>query len=349
MRRSVTLEDIAARTGCSTATVSLALRNKPGVSRATREQVIATARELGYDKLSRPTRSAAQDSLDVAVIFRTWSGDRGLRTPLVNGFHSWILTGIQESAVEQGAHVLLATIPVDVENAAISFPERLLAKELDGVVLVGAFRPELVARVRSAVQHRPSPVVLVDSTDPEHILDSVETANFDGGMAAARHLIERGHRRIGWFGARSVWEPNFRLRREGFDRSLREAGIDVAGRFELATDAHDPVEAAMYAIRHSDGPTAFSCCNDHFALAMLKGADRLGLRVPQDISVIGFDDNDNARDSTPPLTTMAVDKAALGRHAMYALTQRISWPDAAPMRMELRPRLIERATVLDRR
>lgn len=345
MQRTVTLEDLAARTGYSTATVSLALRNKPGVSRATRERVLAAAQELGYQRISRPAFGRTSAELDIAVIFRTWSGDVSPRAPLVNGFHSWILTGLQESAVEQGAHVLLATIPVDVDNQATVLPESLFHKDLDGVILVGSFRHEVVARLDAIAGERGIPVVLVDNGDQRYRHDAIETANAFGGGEATRTLIARGHRRIAWFGARSTWEPNFRMRREGYEAALNEAGLDTAGIFELATDADDPVTAARRALQQAEAPTAFLCCNDHFALALLRATRAEGIAVPHDLSIVGFDDIDAVRETTPPLTTMAVDKLGLGRHAMYALTNRVNWPESPPLRIELRPTLIERESV----
>lgn len=345
MRRTVTLEDVASASGCSTATVSLALRNKPGVSRMTRERVLAAAQSLGYQRISRPSISENDTTMDIAVVFRTWSEDEQQRTPAITGFYSWVLTGLQESAVSQGAHALLATIPVGATNQATSFPERLLLKRLDGVVMVGSFRPEVVSRVISlSNQHRPS-VVLVDCSDPANRLDTVETANVAGGEVATRYLIERGHRRIAWFGPVSDWEPNYRARREGYLQVLAEAGLASAGVFELETDTAKAVGAAHRAIVEADAPTAFVCGSDSFALPLMRAARQAGLHVPKDLSIVGFDDIDQARDADPPLTTMAVDKLGLGRHAMYAVTNRCTWPESPAMRIVLQPTLIERDSV----
>jgi DNA-binding LacI/PurR family transcriptional regulator len=345
MQRAVTLEDVAAATGCSTATVSLALRNKPGVSRSTRERVLAAAQSLGYQRVSRPSTGTEARTLDIAVVFRTWIGDEQHRSPVVTGFYSWVLTGLQESAVDQGAHLLLATIPVDAANEATDFPERLLMKPLDGIVLAGSFKPEIISRVIAlSAQHRPM-VVLVDASDPDHRLDSVETANFEGGVEATRYLIGKGHRRIGWFGAMSEWEPNFRARRDGYEHALRQAGLTTAGEFEPTADATSATDAARQVLEAGDSLTAFVCSNDSFALALMRAAKQSGRRIPEDLSVIGFDDIDQARDAEPPLTTMAIDKLGLGRHAMYAIANRLTWPESPSMRIVLQPTLVERETV----
>jgi LacI family transcriptional regulator len=211
--------------------------------------------------------------------------------------------------------------------------------------MVGSFRPEIVSRIISlSNQHRPS-IVLVDSTDPSDRFDSIETANTAGTEAATRYLIERGHRQIAWFGPVSTWEPNYRARRDGYLHVLGKAGLASAGVFELETDAEKAADAARRAIDGADSPTAFVCANDSFALALLRTARHSGIRVPDDLSIIGFDDLDEARNADPPLTTMAVDKLGLGRHAMYALTNRRTWPESPPMRIVLHPTLLERETV----
>lgn len=345
MQRAVTLEDLATATGCSTATVSLALRNKPGVSRSTRERVLAVAQSLGYQGISRPASSDTQTSLDVAVIFRSWSGDMQARAPVVTGFYSWVLTGLQESAVVQGSNLLLATIPVDAGNNPTVFPQSLLEKDLDGIILTGSFqKPTIDCVARSSARNR-TPIVQVDPGDGHRDFDSVETANGEGAATATRYLIDRGHRRIGWFGPSSEFEPNYCARRDGYLAALSGAELDSVGVFEAGVDSFDALAAANMALRDADSPTAFVCSNDIFALALVRAARQAGRSVPEDLSVVGFDDIDQSRDAEPPLTTMAVDKLGLGRHAMYALVSRVTWPESPPVRIILRPTLIERASV----
>lgn len=345
MQRAVTIEDLATATGCSTATVSLALRNKPGVSRATRERVLAVAQSLGYQGISRPAVGLEQSALNIAVVFRSWSGDMQIRSPVVTGFYSWVLTGMQESAVSQGASLLLATIPVDAGNNPTSFPDGVLQKDLDGIILTGSFQQATIDRVAQHSIKTRTPIVLVDSGEGYLNFDSIESANREGGAAAARYLIDRGHRRIAWFGPHSEWEPNYRARREGFLSALRESEFDCAGVFEAGVDSFDAVAAAQVALRDAEEPTAFVSSNDIFALALIRAAKQTGLDIPGDLSVVGFDDIDQSRDAEPPLTTMAVDKLGLGRHAMYALISRATWPESPPIRIILRPSLVERSSV----
>lgn len=349
MNHAPTLDDVAAKSGCSPATVSLALRNKPGVSRATRERVLAAAQSLGYQRVQRPSIDADEPRLNVAVIFRTWRYDRTSQTPNITDFHSWVLTGLQESAVAQGANLLLDTIPVDELNQCSDFPERLLRQKLDGIVLVGSFRPEVVNRVRMLAEtYRPA-MVLVDEHDSASRTDSIETANREGSYDATRYLLRKGHRRLAFFGPTSEWEPNYRERKLGFLQALEETGLSPVGIFEEMIKPVQTQNAARDVLKAADEATAFVCSNDLSATALLRACLELGIDVPGSISVIGFDDIDRARIAHPPLTTMAVDKLGLGRHAMYALMNRMQWPESPPMQILLRPSLVERQSVRDLR
>jgi LacI family transcriptional regulator len=345
MQRPVTIEDVALASGCSTATVSLALRNKPGVGRATRERVLAAAQSLGYQRISRPPASDDGHTLDIAVVFRTWSGDAQARAPVITGFYSWVLTGLQESAVEQGANLLLATIPVDAMNDATTFPERMLGKRLDGLIMVGSFKPDVIERVSHISAEHRTPLILVDSGNAHRTYDSIESANFDAGADATRYLIARGHRNIAWFGAMSEFEPNFRARRDGYEAALREANLEGSGIFENGIADADAIATAQLALHEAPSATAFVCCNDSFALSLMRTARQSSRLIPDDLSIIGIDDIEQSRESEPALTTLAVDKLGLGRHAMYALTNRITWPESPAMRIVLRPTLVERNSV----
>ncbi|HEU0165702.1 MAG TPA: LacI family DNA-binding transcriptional regulator [Thermomicrobiales bacterium] len=344
MKRQATIDDIAAASGCSPATVSLALRNKPGVSRATRERILSTARALGYQRVqSMPT--ADRQTLDVAIVFRTWGYERANSSPNIVDFYSWVLTGLQESAGGQGINLLLANIPINSRNEATEYPERLLRQPLDGVILVGSFRPEVIAQAESiASTHRP-PMILVDCGLEHHDMDSVDTANWEGGYQATRHLIANGHRKIAYLGPVSTWEPSFRNRREGYLDALRDAGLTTAGLFEESPEQMLARDAGRTALNENDGATAFFCANDDTATALMRNAASMGIRIPADLSVLGFDDIIRGREAIPPLTTMGVDKHGMGRHAMYILGQRTSRPESVPIQIMLRPRLVERESV----
>lgn len=343
MSGRVTIDDIAEASRTSPATVSLALRNKPGVSAATRERILAVAQALGYRRPARASADAGAELRNLGAIFRTWQGGPERSSPALNRFYSWVLTGIQEAATAHHLNLVLVTIPVDAENRPGRLPERVLRQPLDAGLIVGTFRPETVEEIAGLTATSRPPLLLVDA---EHdAMDCVVTENAAGAIDATTYLIGQGHRRIGYFGPSSVWEPNFHLRREGFVQAMAMAGLEPAGTVEESTSELGASKAARRALAAIPEATAFICANDSAALALLRAAQESGRRVPDDLSIMGFDDVDRALESVPPLTTMAVDKLGLGRLAVEVMTYRMGWPEGAPIRLSLRARLVERGTV----
>ena len=338
----VTLEDIAEASGTSLATVSLALRNKPGVSRRTRERVLHVARELGYE---RPSRSGDDSALvpNIALIFRTPGSGPERAAPALNRFYSSILAGIQQAADEARMNLVLGSIPVDASNDPIEMPpDRIFENAADGVLLVGAFRHQTVSEVIRLTRARSTPVVLVDGMSKNHSLDCVASRNREGAIEATNYLIGRGHRRIAFAARAPVNDPNFDARRQGYMEAMEGAKLP-AHVLELA---RNEISLAAY-----DGkPFPFSgivCGNDHGALVLTRELRRRGMRVPHDVSVIGFDDTDDARAALPTLTTMAVDTMSMGKAGVGLLRYRMNSPEAAQMTMLLQPRLTERDSVQD--
>jgi DNA-binding LacI/PurR family transcriptional regulator len=339
--RRVTIDEVAIASNASAATVSLALRNKPGVSRETRERILATAQALGYQRTIRAGRESHASLRTIALVFRTWSNGPERSSPALNPFYSWVLTGVQEAGSDAAMNLLLGTIPVDAGNQPIDIPEAMLRQPLDGVLLVGSHLESTVDQVVEFLGNPKPPVVLVDSVDAGHGLDSVSSDNFGGAYAATTHLLDSGHTRIGYVGPHSHVDRNFQQRVAGFRQALADRGLEAAAFAEYADEgAHRlALESSVAAA------TATFCGNDDFALAMIREARTLGISVPNDHSVIGYDDTAPARDSHPPLSTMAVDKLALGRMAVELLEYRIKWPESAPFNVTTTPQLIQRGSV----
>lgn len=346
MSGRVTLDDIAAASQTSPATVSLALRNKPGVSRATRERILSVAQTLGYQRPARQDSDTDDELRHLGLIFRTWQGGPERSSPALNRFYSWVLTGIQEAAALHHLNLVLVTIPVDAQIRPGRLPAKVLRQPLDGALIVGGFRPETLEEIQAALDVSRPPVLLVDA---EHgRMDCVVSDNARGTFDATTWLIAQGHRRIGYFGPMSTWEPNFRQRRDGFTAAMRSANLEPALVMEQSAEVVDSLDAARAALATTANPTAFVCGNDDYAHALLQAARETGRNVPDDLSIVGFDDTDRAVESVPPLTTMAVDKLGLGRLAVEGIIYRMRWPEAAPIRVSVRPLLAERGTVRPR-
>lgn len=340
-RRRVTLDQVANASNASSATVSLALRNKPGVSRDTRERILATAHALGYQRTIRAGRDNGAALRNIALIFRTWSEGPERSSPALNPFYSWVLTGIQEAGNDAAMNLLLGTIPVDVDNRPLDLPTAMLNQSLDGVLLVGSHRKQTVDQVLELLGHPTPPVVLVDARDQGLGLDSISSDNLDGAYRATSHLIAAGHTRIGYAGPNGECDPNFEQRISGYKQALRDHGLVPA----TINERPDEGTSGFSLDRALAETTATFCGNDDVAIALLREAASRGIGIPDRHSVVGFDDTRPARDTVPPLSTMAVDKLALGRLAVQALEYRIRWPESAPVSVVTVPQLIQRASV----
>jgi len=334
MARRVTIEEIARHSNASPTTVSLVLRNKPGIGIETRHRVMAAAKALGYQRRERQTpdlEGLAAPTRNVGLIFRSRSRSPRDLLPGVNAFYSWVMIGVEAAARAHGMNLLFATLPVDDDNRTLDLPHLLLRQSLDGILLIGSFS---AATADEIVGPRSAPVVLVDAPAGAHRYDAVVSDNEGGAYAATRYLIDRGHRRIAFGGPRGDADPNYRQRRDGYVRALREEGLRPIERSDVADLLHE----------HPD-VTALFGANDAFALDAMRAAQALGRNVPDDLSMVGFDDIEVAAQTSPALTTLAVDKVSMGRLAVDALAFRLAWPDAARMVTTLEPTLLPRESV----
>ena len=341
-QRRVTIDDIAREAEASPTTVSLVLRDKPGISSETRQRVLAVARSLGYQHRRQVRPASTSNPINVGLIVRSNERDGEAGLPPINPFYSWVVAGIEAAARAGAINLLYASLTVDAANHHRHLPTHLLQQELDGVLLVGAFRPETVEAITVS---RSCPIVMVDGRSGVTGMDAITTDNVGGSMLAVRHIYARGHRRIAFLGPARGTNPNFDERREGYRAVLAECGLEPV---ELAVDPDRMEETIDGLIDGPSGVTALFAANDRFALSAIGAIERRGRRVPDDYSIMGFDNIEVRNGAEQILTTMAVDKSSLGRLAVETLRYRIAWPDASGITTSLRPRLVERTSVSSR-
>jgi DNA-binding LacI/PurR family transcriptional regulator len=339
VQRKVTIDDIARHSGASRTTVSLVLRNKPGIGTETRERVWLSAQQLGYQRKPLASIETGQNVLNIGLILRSRNRNKLARLPGVNAFYSWVLAGVEAAARQHKMNLLYTTLPVDDDNVPLEFPSHILSQELDGVLLVGSFSEAVIAEVAST---GPLAIVLVDAAAGSHRYDAVISDNLSGAYAAVSHLIANGHERIAFVSPAPEADPNFRLRREGYLKALKERGLEPYFARMTQDDAATPT---LDVLRKYPDLTAIFGCNDVFAIAAMQAAQTIGRKVPEDLSVVGFDDIEIAAQMTPPLTTMAVDKITMGRLAVQSLAYRLAWPEAAKIQTVVQPDLIVRGSV----
>jgi LacI family transcriptional regulator len=330
-----TLADVAAAVGLSPAAVSLALRGKPGVSDATRERVMEASRSLGY----RPSSSASRHHkpMTVTLVIRALHGD----SPAANRFYGPVLAGVEERCRRLHIRLILAIMPVDQHNHPIEVPHAVTDQLSDGLIFVGAHFARTTEQLLEATQ----PAVLVDAYAENGIFDAVETDNIVGATTAVQHLLSRGHREIAILGTAPDAFPSILQRRLGYDHAMAEAGLTPryvdAPYYEHETAA----AAAIDYVRANPSVTAIFCANDLVAITFMLAARQAGISVPDQVSVVGFDDIDLASFISPGLTTMAVDKVGMGRLAVTLLAHRIEIGEECVTSTLVRPHLIERESV----
>jgi len=341
MARKITIEDVARKSDASITTVSMVLRDKPGIGAETRQRVLAVARELGYQRRV-PLETAGRKALNVGMILRSRARSPKESTPSVNDFYSWVVTGIETAARAHRMNLLYATLPVDDANRPIDIPHHLLDQSLDGIMLVGSFCAETVAELVSA---RATPAVLIDGPAVPSCHDAVVSDNEGGARDAVRHLITLGHRNIALLGPDPRLDPNFNQRGDGYLQAVSERGLPTHHIQVDQTEPNAVVEAMSEALDRNPEMTSVFACNDWFAIEAIRALQQLGRVVPDDVSVMGFDDIAPAEQISPQLTTMAVDKITMGRLAVLMLNQRLTWPDSSPALTILRPSLRIRQSV----
>lgn len=335
----VTMAEIAEESGVSLTTVSLVLRDKPGIGPETRQRVQEVARDLGYI-LKNSTAPSNLLMANIGLILKS----EPVYFPRANPFYSPVLAGIEAACRHRQANLLYATMPVDQDSYPLELPRILVEEDaVDGLLLVGAFLNDTLAQV---VKHRSTPIVLVDAYATSKRYDAVVSDNYGGGYRAALYLIRQGHRQIGIVGSHPQAYPSIRERQQGYIQALKDNGVSEQHVAECRiANTEEVVEATAHLLRQNPQVTALLAVNDEMAFAAMEVAHELGLQIPQDVSIVGFDNVDMAGRISPPLTTMHVDKVGMGRMAVQLLANRIEYPESGSITATIRPHLVERNSV----
>jgi LacI family transcriptional regulator len=339
--KRATLKDIAQRSGVSSSTVSLVLRSRPGIPAETRQRVLEAAETVGYDGQHLRSNRSQPALSQIAVILRAHEEDRLQANP----FYSPVLSGIESACREHSIRLLYTTILVNKDNCPIEAPRLLLEEPAEGLLVVGVYLEEALA---TALKARPFPVVLVDAYAAEPY-DAVVAQNFEGAYRAVSYLIRKGHRHIGLVGGYPGAFPSLRERRRGYVQALRDHRIEsqYIADCSMCSGGEEAVAATIRLLLQHEQITALFGCNDLMTIRALQGAQAVSRRVPDDLSLVGFDDIEAAHLVVPGLTTMRVDKAGMGRMAVRMLLQRLESPGLPPVVSALATRLIERQSVRD--
>ncbi len=323
------IREVATHAGVSPATVSRAFANPGLINEQTRSRVFDSARVLEYRPPSlRPgrmklhARDAAKanprlpDAIGFQFFTRTELADDTLAA---NTFYAPVLSGAQFEACEIGINLLVNTAS---RHHLLREPPRMVRERaVGGMLLVGVAAPPVL----TAFAEHISEIVLVDHHYDNCPLESIISDSFGGAHAATRHLIELGHRRIGFF-LGGLPMGTFGYRKNGFLCALVSEGITPDKGWIIGEGENYGAMAAELreVLRAPNRPTAMVAANDHNALMILQICAEIGVSVPRDLSVIGFDDIEFASHAAPPLTTVRVNKEFMGRYAVRRLWERIT-------------------------
>ena len=326
------IRDIAALAGVSVATVSRVLNGRPDVSSATRDVVLQHIRERGY-VTSRSARALAGGR----------TGLIGLTVPyMLDNYIAQILTGATEAAYERDARLVVCPTRFE-HDREVSLLTRLMHGTTDGALLI---LPSETPAELTALQRQGYPFVVVDPATPlDDAIPVVAAANWTGGKTATAHLIALGHRRIGVITGRRN-EIASRDRLAGYHSAL--LAVELAADPALLVESDFSIDGGWRAARRllarHQPPTAIFAFNDNMAVGALRAARELGLDVPGRLSVVGFDDVENASLVTPALTTVRQPLQEMGRVATGILYRLIDDQPLDVTRIELSTRLVVRAS-----
>lgn len=333
--RRATLTDVAAASGVSKSTVSKALNGRDDVSAETRERVLAAVTELGYRPTTAPGPTSARRAL--AVVFDIPA------SPYILG----VLQGVLASATDGHVDLLTRLAPERASRTQRSVAREWIADQRAvGVVgIIGLTLSEPDGLIHAA-SDASLPFVIVDPVDTRHRrMVSVGSSNWAGARTATEHLIGLGHRRIAWIGGPEA-SSAARDRLYGYEAALDAAGLEIdptlirSGQFDVALGAR----RARELLTSTNPPTAIMAADDEIAVGVLATAHALGIRVPDELSVMGFDDTPQAAWTTPPLTTVHQHLEGMGRMAVETVLAMAEGRHPTSRHVELATSLTVRAS-----
>ena len=325
-RERPTMKDIADHVGMSRQLVSIVLRNGNGASEASRQRVLDAARELGY----YPDDSAR-------LLRQRRSGQLGVLFTMRQPFEVDLVDALYRQAADYGYRLVLSTVGLGrTEDTAL---DELMRQRIEALIVLTTDSPDgIIRRLPSGI-----PIVLLGGPQAAGRHDEVHVENDRGMELAVGHLVELGHRRITYVGP--AQGPNAVERLEGYKASMRSQGLKEA----IDTIEADYTEEAGYAaaralLERDHRPSALVCANDRCAFGVMETLLREGVRVPEEISIVGFDDSTVARLPFVDLTSVQPNPELMARLGLEAAARRVTDPGYPQWYRSVPPTLVVRGT-----
>ncbi|EOX4188370.1 substrate-binding domain-containing protein [Vibrio cholerae] len=328
-----TMKDIARLAGVSTSTVSHVINKSRFVSDEIAERVNNAAQQLNYapSALARSLKMNRTKTIGMLV------------TTSTNPFFGEVVKGVERSCYHQGYNLILCNTEGDNQRMKASI-NTLLQKRVDGLLLMCS---TLEGERLDVFDRYPDiPIVVMDWGPILFASDKIQDNSLQGGYMAAKHLIECGHKEIGCITGPLI-RHQAQMRYEGYKRALAEARIAINPDWIVESDfeCEGGYQAFEKLYERGKLPSALFVCNDMMAMGVIQAANQRGLRIPDDLSLIGYDDVHIAKFMTPALTTIHQPKYRLGKAAVDTLLYRLENPDTTAQVVQLEPTLVVRNSV----
>jgi DNA-binding LacI/PurR family transcriptional regulator len=329
-----TNKDVARRAGVSIATVSRVVNQLPNVRPALRRRVLRAIKELNYE----PSRTAQRLRIKRSHVLGLIISD------IQNPFFTSVVRGIEDAAYQAGYSLVLCNSDEDTAKEKL-YIDVMRAEGVAGLIVAPTRQTN--AHLRALLQHH-IPVVAIDRVISSKHVDNVMVDNVEGARRAVTHLLDLGHRRIGMVSMRFI--STGRERQTGYQSALAASGLRVDRRL-IALGAPKPESGyacTLELLKRMPRPTALFVAANMMMVGALAAIRESGLRIPQDISIVGFDDLPWAPLLDPPLTTVAQPTYELGKRAVELLLKRIEAPDKPAEQVRLKTKLLIRGSTAKR-
>lgn len=306
-----TIKDIAQKAGVSVTAVSFVLNNKPGVSEATREKIQKVIDETEFKPNLNSKKLVLSKSFNICLIMNNFS------SPFEDLFYFEIARGILNQGMKCGYNVIISR-PIMNQS---ELPDLIYAGEADGIIFMQDLSPALMEKVSKCGV----PFVVVDSHSTKQNVTSINPDYKKAAYDAASFLINHGHTDIAHISSK-VFEEYHNQTMSGFKKALTDRGLVPDSEFcnLRACDEDTAYEEAKKLLSKPNRPTGILCSVDRFAIGVMRCAKDMGIRIPEDISIIGIDDILLSRYIEPHLTTIGIDKVGMGAMAMDMVVKKIN-------------------------
>src|SRR5436190_543396 len=332
-----TIQQLAEQSGVSVATVSRALNGSPEVSETTRERIVALARELNYTPSAAARTLVSRRSHVVGVVLETGPGHPDLLHP----FFQEVLVGLKHGAGARGYDLLLfaSEEPGNGFGGTHSYLRRAEHHGVDGAIVMGFDGDQEIVKLAASSL----PCIAIDADLDGPRTGFVMSENRQGAALAVRHLHELGHERIATVTGSLRTKPGAD-RLDGYREEIERLGLEARAEYVVDGDFYDEsgYRATQQLLQLDEPPTALFAASDPMAAGAIRGASKLGVTVPRDLAVVGFDDIGLASLLQPQLTTVRQDMQALGEAAADGLGRLIEDQEAQPVRRLVPTKLVVR-------